>query len=973
MASERVRGRVRRFANLLASALLLAVVIPGLPVHADDPVTRPTLVGTLDRQAPDVAARLGRKTMESGAESWPNGTAVISSKLDRIYQIWNFYLDDTSGTRLVVAERDLGTLKLGRVVSVMGRNAMRANNGSSGTVFISTLDEHNDRLFIEYGYEFFDPSGGPQETLLFGILAFDLKRMTYTDNPFPRGLVRLSHKGQAVYGLEYDESTDTLLALLSGFDENFAVANVVSIAGWPSNEFDDGGTLANMQGPRIIRSCRQNPIAGILSLRITPITIAPGPDLDSLALPQPIRTWVVIPCYNTPYSVVNVLVRMDRETLFQHQGSEKAIPAPSGISNWIEDTSRGRLHLLNTSQETDDWVYEVATNAFIGLIELSPKGTLQAKGIGLGIDDRTGRLFAFGRHENPAGKLVTSLMISEAGQDPVPQADIYNLDGQDGADAPVVVDGKRNRVFALRIVDRNKTVPTSWSRHYEIYKVPPPLPPNPEPDPDTLTKQVDEAPGKTEADFGGTASAYGARVLLSSGFSGIAPSNGNDTVGEFYRDANSQCGFRDREVVLGGPTEAELGSNVRDALASAVTLDGASKLDFGQPSRCDLYFQYVGPIPPYRVEQPIEISVEDVKEKIFFSGILRKLDDDVPQAAPWEERFNNALSPHTTFEYLPAECTSPDQKDVPGRNSTYVRGETEVDCTKPGEITARAEGRATGALGTAADPIPVRFGRAFSRTRVYLDPEKGLVSEAFARVENIQVGPITIGFIENRAVSYAKGRGGTAFTEAYKPIIGAVSGPGLDPCALRCDIDALLPQINNALSGRAEVRKIAPDARLLRGSPGGYEAGIIKSEKQASSDNALVGDKSREVPALEIIIYNDNPKIGRARQLVQLAAVRADSHYGIQVLDEGCPECGGEPTGEPTIIPGPVETQIVEVAGPERIRTVVQRSRPRVAIPGGYRLLLATPRLAGTLLPVWLLFAAPFAIGFRRRRLRTLR
>jgi hypothetical protein len=180
----------------------------------------------------------------------------------------------------------------------------------------------------------------------------------------------------------------------------------------------------------------------------------------------------------------------------------------------------------------------------------------------------------------------------------------------------------------------------------------------------------------------------------------------------------------------------------------------------------------------------------------------------------------------------------------------------------------------------------------------------------------------------------------------------------------------VIPQLNNALAGRAEFRALVPDARLRTGSPGGYEAGIIKSEKQSSSDNALVGDKSREVPALEIILYNDNPRIGRARQVIQLAGVRADAHYGIQVFDEGSP-CGIE--CEPPIIVDPVEPQIIDrvvtVPGPGKTRTITKPGKIRYAIPGGYRLLLANPRAAGGMLTVWLLMAAPFVVAVRRRRL----
>lgn len=976
------RNRRRARLRLIAASSLLGALLFTFPVAADPIVSEPTKIGTLSRFPSDVARVLKIPSMRETYLRGPDGSAVVDHGLDRIYQIWNATTHATLGTRIIVAERSLESFKLRRVFNILGKTALPTNNGDSGTEFVTALDTKNHRLFIEYG----DLNFEPRST---GLVVIDLLKGTVLDKPWPTGLVRATYKGQVTFGLEYDEATDTLIAILAGFDETFQTTTTASLVGWAGSEFNLGGSLPgsppNLLGPRILRGCRQGPIATVSSSKLSPIMIATGPDLASEEIPQPIKTWVVIPCLSTPFSVNTALIRMERSTIFNPQGSEETIAAPAGIANWVNDNTRGRMHLINASRETDDWVYEVKSNAFIGIIELSPKGELAQKNTGLGVDELTGRLYAFGLHLDSSGaKKISSLMISQAAQDPVPQADIFNVGGVDDAEAAILVDGKRNRVLVLPRGNKGASGPSGWRDSYTVYAVPPPLPTNEEQDPDSQTKQVAEDPARTTAEFGGTATAYGARLLLAAGVTGIIPSSGNDTIGQAYKDVGSRCGLRDREIVLGGFAQSSLAAGAGvDALAESVHLDDGSAQDFGKPSRCDLFYQYVGPV--------FNVGLEEIRKPYYFTGLMRFLDEqdagkidsaeticaqylkDPRCTAGWEDRTDSTVNPVSKWEYRPAECGTPEQKDVPGQNSKYLNGETFVECTKENQVSSHAEGRADGVMGTTASPLPVKIGRATSDTSVRFDKAKGLISTATSRVENIVIGPVTIGFIENTAISYAHGRTGTARTEEYEPVIGLVKGPGITSCSIRCDIDQLIPQLNNALAGRAEFRSLVPDARLAKGSPGGYEAGIIKSEKQTASDNALVGDKSREVPALEVIVYNDNPRIGRARQVIQLAGVRADSHYGIQVFAEGAPcepNCGPEiiQVPGPTVeVPGP--TVEVPVAGPATTRTITKPGGVRYLIPGGYRLLLANPKAAGAMLTVWAFLAAPFIIAARRGRL----
>lgn len=961
-------------------ALTLGLV--SLPALGEDAVTQPVKMGKLSRFPDDVRARHKLKHFSSDISEGPQGVLIGNPDRDVVYQIWGFgAVDPEFAFKTIVAERDMATLKLRRSI-VIPHMVVRAN-ASNGGELATTLDRRNQRLIMEY------TGHSPDELSIdpFGLLLLDLESFTYIAKEFPRGLVRNIGKQQWLAGLEYDEEADQLIVLAGGIDNIPAgggTANTVTLLGWRNADLQIQGPLPGppgMLGPRLVRNCRRDPINNASSsvVRLTPIMIGKGPDLDVVSDNPPIKTWIVFPCYSTYYSSNDVLIRVSREGLFDSASrEEKAIPAPTAIANWVMDTARGRMYLLNATQEVDAWVYEVKSNAFIGLIEMSPKNETSAASIALGIDERSGRLYGYSSG--------FGIMIAEADQDPVPQADTYPLGkpilyGQ----AAIVVDPKRDRILFVRGAGGED----SWLDHYEIWKVPPPLPPQEVEDPDQLTAQVQEAQGKTEREFGGVATAYGARLLMAAGLGGVIPSNGNRDVGTLFASANARCGFRSREIGIGVVPQTELSESILDARADSVRLDDNTAKDFGQPSRCDLYYQYFGPVPTTGQTMREHVfftsffgEVEALRSGTGVDGHLHALGLDaaleqitgIKTAKSTEEHFNDTLRPQTAWSYEPAYCTADHYpKDKPGHNSERFAGDTFVSCRKANDVGAHAEGHLSGILGSQGAALPVRIGKATSFTRVYMDPKDGIVAEATSRVEDIMIGPITIGFIENTARSVAKGRSGTAETIDYRPIMGAVRGGGITGCEFRCNIDDLLPQINNALSGRAEVRRTKPEPRLEKGSPGGYEAGIIKSDKQYASDNALTGDDSREVPALEVIVYNDNEAIGRARQLLQFAGVRATSNYGIKLINEGTP-CGVEcePPPPPDVPPPAPDTKVVVVEKQLPGRTITKRVPVYVGIPGGFRLIFADARAAGAMATVWLLLLSPGIAYVRRRRLKGL-
>jgi hypothetical protein len=945
-ASSRMTGSATRRAALACAVLFLAslLALAVAPAQSAEP-SLPKVVGSVPRFGADIAAAIGVPDLKAiGNARGRGGVAVHYPKLDRMYQLYNL----TGGQYdqdLLIAERDMASFKLLRTL-IVPDHVINAANGTAAAEWVTTFDHKHDRLYIAY-----TPLGSPVDTVtskLPGLLGLDLKTFAFSDSTFPNFMVGTAGLLMNMVGMEYDESTDTLLvlqALTHGFS---SLGNSVFLVGWKDEQLLAGGRLPQVT-PRPIRACRRDPLNDANSQYMSPMMVVDAPDLDGDGA---VKSWVILPCFSTTFSTNVVLVRLERATALDPQSTqEKAVVAPAGVTNWAVDQAHGRMYLVNNSAETDAWVYEAKTNAFVGIIALSPRNRLESTALSLGVDEKSGRLY--GR----AGSY--GLMIAAAAQDPVPQADAYPHLAAIGG-YRILVDSERNRILSLP-----GSTDSSGNGDYEVIAVPPPLPPPARDDPDARTTQVDEVAGKTVAQYGGNASAYGLRVLLSRGVSGAVPSNGNDTfVGPLYMNANSYCGFTDRELVLARVSKTELSNNSRFARASAVEPDNATVVDLKAPSRCDIYNSYPGPFSPLTLVLPY----------LNTTGVLGDADR---AGVPASQTLNDNIGPKTTWDYTAADCASEGGEDKAGPNSSPLVGPTSVDCDEDKAIEANAESRLK-----PIDGLDVFVAKATASTKVYVDEEKGLVSESVSRLEGVSIAGISIGYIENSATSYAKGRNGSAKTLFGKPKIGFVNGNGVPSCDDKCDVDAVVRQLNSALAGRAEFRRIHPEERLAAGSPGGYQAGIIKSEKQQASDNSLTGDKSVEIPALEMVVYNDNAAIGRARQVYQFAGVRADSHYGIQMAGEGGGGLGNigdvldGATGDLLDVGAPLPNggEALAVRVPAANENVLRRTIRQSAAGANYslRIIFSNPREALVMATVWLLIFGPYVASRRRRALKAV-
>jgi hypothetical protein len=184
-------------------------------------------------------------------------------------------------------------------------------------------------------------------------------------------------------------------------------------------------------------------------------------------------------------------------------------------------------------------------------------------------------------------------------------------------------------------------------------------------------------------------------------------------------------------------------------------------------------------------------------------------------------------------------------------------------------------------------------------------------------------------------------------------------------------------------SGR--MRAPLPDSAYQRGSPGGYVAAVQKRPADQFDDALLNGDYSYEVPAIELIRED-----GSRRQVLQLAAVKALTTYGVTCLPPGlfvtsvgkclqAPESGDSdallsgaevldsvldaPLSGPALMA--LRTPRLSSGGPSR-------SIPLLSIPGrvisGLRTLLVRSGGQGLLgAAVWMTLLAPVLLASRRR------
>lgn len=942
---------VRRTLHLVVVGAVLAscvglVTASGAPAAGPKPLFEE--VGTLERFPEDARAALGAATVPLPSGSTPpdqiSGTAII---IPEARQLWQIYAMG-SQARTGVVVRDLDSLRIehSMMLNVMlERSTIEATQGGD---WMYALDTAGMRIFLVAG----QAPNRHIELLEMSLKDFTVKRRPLFGSLVPTGNILLG-------GLAYDRFEDEVVLLYGGLQASSAgnfntfVARL-DVSGPPAATFDPGSMYR-------VRSCTG------------PITATDAGDDTYDWEPLITKDHLYVPCQRSGHTVI--VVRMARPAASRNGDATHAEDVTAGPvygEAVMADQEGRRLFVVSIDQEI--WVFEAGTMSFVGVVATGPAGLKNQAGYGL--DRSTGRVF----FQSPG----FGLGVVEGRFFPIPQA--RTSEPRTKGQERILSDAKTGRVFVLHGYALADPGQPTKDLAYRIYRIgSAPLPPA-SPDPDRNTTNVAEKEGVTEARWNATGSGYGTRVLLAKGYATVvpAPTVGNGAPTQAVtRGAQNWCGFIDRDLFLGRVAKAEYDTGSTAAQAVAVAIDDTTKQDLDQLERCDGTRQ-----------------------------VMSQLGRALGQAG--------AGNPSPGWPYKTASCSSNQVvvPDSPSQAQPDDLGPAEVRCPAPGEVlTARAESTIS-KKATAASPTQVLAPlsgavdaqRSWTATTISRLADGGVrsVVEAVARNVSIDLGiagvdAVQIGEIRSKATSFANGRPIRKDMSTHEIEVSQVRIGDTLLCAASCSDEELLQleqRLNVISGGRAVFRtgkgpNSGRDDDLLEGSRGGAQTAIQKSTARQTSDRALVGDFTIEIPAFEVTVFNDNPDPnggwGRARQVYQFAGVTSSATYNIVsrateipfpddivVEDQALPvaEVDGnlfagyaesfDADGIPQAA-SMISTTAGDVNPPGGLAGVVR------AVARGLRLFLTSPRTALLLLTAWGLLSTPALLARRRRLLQGVR
>lgn len=449
---------------------------------------------------------------------------------------------------------------------------------------------------------------------------------------------------------------------------------------------------------------------------------------------------------------------------------------------------------------------------------------------------------------------------------------------------------------------------------------------------DRFTVNHHEQQGVTDNGFEVSAHAYGARVLLVSGVEGLASGDLRRNI----RRAGTPCTFYDRELIAGFVPETRMSNGTAVAAAVAGEADPGTKVDLLQPaSRC------------YAHPDPLDTGV----------GLLGDQWPTIGDIDP-DGRLDDALGNEWSFTKL--ECSGDSNPD-PTRSETLEGFVADVGCGgTAGRADAFSQARGeTSALQAGA----VRVAEAVSRTALVRLAGGGVRATAEAWARGIEIDGV--GYIELvRTVATARAAGlpGTAGGN-FEPQLCGVIVPGRYEQRGCAQSGEAIGALNRALGARGRFILRKPDPELAKGSPGGYLASIRKDRFEELSDRALNNDASTQVSGLELLLINDDPSLGRARQVFQFAGVDASTSYGIFLLPTLQPPAPLPPLLPPPSLPPQLETPHPPPPPPPpttTLREVVRRVRAGLAVA------FRDPIEAALAAITWLTLGLPLYLARRR-------
>jgi hypothetical protein len=215
----------------------------------------------------------------------------------------------------------------------------------------------------------------------------------------------------------------------------------------------------------------------------------------------------------------------------------------------------------------------------------------------------------------------------------------------------------------------------------------------------------------------------------------------------------------------------------------------------------------------------------------------------------------------------------------------------------------QASGNAFHGGGSVNGPsiASIEVGPTESKADVYAPHEgSGVVSTATASVRGVRIdlgsaGLVTIGEISHTGWATATGRPGGARTVRPRPVLHdvaiTVNGSRVDVCGDSCGpYQKVLDVINATFPSYLKIFAPQPDPVLLRGSKGGYTAGVQAPATARYGDiqfNQMNTEEASFVPALRLVVYNDGD--ASSRLVVDLAAIKIDAQQGVQLTPEFAP------------------------------------------------------------------------------------
>jgi len=736
-------------------------------------------------------------------------------------------------------------------------------------------------------------------------------------------------------GMVYDPHQDRVILVFAGLGGT-------SVGNAQTTLYQVNPTTGEYSTPRPVRSCN-----GPLPSTENGTTYQVAPYVAD-------GKYVYVPCQRSGNS--GSVIRIERNTMWDPASAEEVVVGPTNLATVLTDTGSGRMFLITLRGEI--WAFDTASMSFVGVVGANSDRDIGAR-LGYGVDPVTGRLFFQSE--------TFGLGVVDGRFFPIPQAKT-RLDLIAPGQERLIADAPTKRLFVLT----GAAVEKDYA--YTIYELPEAPVPPPPPDPDGNTTDQPEVPGVSEGRYNASASGYGTRVVLANGVSTLAPapSVGDlaPTADALANNLNPKCGFSDRELLAGRVKKSEADTGTTLAEAIAVDLDPRTKLDLEKPSRCE----------PYGKDQ----NGTDRLEEIF---------------ATTPEPFDNPEGREPRWNRDPAVCSTSEgdqrEKAVGNDHGATPLGTSEVDCPTPGkgDLSSSAQAKLSG---------PVSVGDALARTSISRDGP-GIRSRAEAVASDVRLGGgIWISEIRSTATSFAHGR--PQKDEMSKHVV-TVEGLEIDADLLSndlrkqlgvgaatgrvkicgvCDVSQVVDVLNRVLAGRAQFRTGtgAADAGLVDGSDRGALTAVQKSPERQVSDQSLVGDFTTEIPGLEMVVYNDNSKWGRARQLYQFAGVATSSTYNIvgvpksgdfsDLLDDALSDgIDGIDGGVPGGVDGGIPDSGVDTGGgsgdDDGGDGIIDRiKRAFRAVGRGARLFFTSPRHAMLLLTGWALFILP-AVLYKRR------